>query len=49
MILLRLEDERADNKIAVLQRLFDLYADQLTDNFVVVTESTVRFASKSID
>ncbi|MCD6455494.1 MAG: DUF5615 family PIN-like protein [Methanophagales archaeon] len=49
VILLRLGDERADNKIAVLQRLFDLYADQLTDNFVVVTESTVRFASKSID
>ncbi len=49
VILLRLEDERADNKIAVLQRLFGLYADRLTDNFVVVTESTVRFASKSID
>lgn len=49
VILLRLEDERVDNKIAVLQRLLDLYADRLQDNFVVVTKSTVRFASRSRD
>jgi predicted nuclease of predicted toxin-antitoxin system len=44
VVLLRLEDERAANKIATLQRLLEGYAEQLSDQFVVVTESQVRFA-----
>ena len=44
VIFIRLEDERATNKIAVLQRLLEGYADKLSDRFVVVTETRVRFA-----
>jgi len=39
---LRLEDERAVNKIAILQRLLEGYAEQLTDQFVVVTDPFVE-------
>lgn len=41
---MRLEDERAANKIEVLRRLLKGYADKLADRFVVVTETRVRFA-----
>lgn len=41
---MRLEDERASNKIQVLQHLLENYAEQLTDRFVVVTDTQVRFA-----
>jgi len=44
VVLFRLEDERAANKIAILQRLLEGYAGQLTDQFVVVTERQIRFA-----
>jgi predicted nuclease of predicted toxin-antitoxin system len=44
IILIRLEDERAANKIEVLRRLLEEYADQLPDSFVVVTDKHVRFA-----
>lgn len=44
VVLLRLEDERAENKIAVMQRLLDNHASRLADQFEVVTESAVRFA-----
>jgi predicted nuclease of predicted toxin-antitoxin system len=44
VVLLRLEDERAENKIAVMQRLLDNHASRLADQFVVVTETAVRFA-----
>lgn len=44
VIFLRLDDERAASKIEVLRRFLELYADQLTDRFVVVTETQVRFA-----
>lgn len=47
VILLRLEDERAVNKIATLRRLLESYAGQLADQFLVVTESHVRFARTS--
>ncbi|MEN6393603.1 MAG: DUF5615 family PIN-like protein [Anaerolineaceae bacterium] len=43
VVLLRLEDERAANKIAALRRLLEVYADQIEDQFVVVTEKQVRF------
>jgi predicted nuclease of predicted toxin-antitoxin system len=44
VIFMRLADERAANKIAVLGRLLEGYGDRLPDRFVVVTESRVRFA-----
>jgi len=44
VILMRLEDERAENKIEVLRRLLDGYADRLAESFVVVTDMRVRFA-----
>ena len=47
VVLLRLEDERAANKIAALQRLLENYAGQLANQFVVVTEKQVRFARTS--
>ena len=45
VVLLRLDDERAASKIDTLQRLLERYSDRLAGNFVVVTESRVRFAS----
>jgi hypothetical protein len=44
VILLRLADERAVNKVETLRRLLVEYPEQLTDRFVVVTETRVRFA-----
>ena len=44
VVLLRLGDERAPNKISVILQLLERYPDQLTDRFVVVTETRVRFA-----
>ncbi len=44
VILLRLDDERVASKIDTLRRLLRDYADRLADHFVVVTETTVRFA-----
>jgi predicted nuclease of predicted toxin-antitoxin system len=44
VVLLRLEDERAFVKIEIMRRLLESYADNLPGNFVVVTESSVRFA-----
>jgi predicted nuclease of predicted toxin-antitoxin system len=43
IIFMRLEVERAANKIQVLRRLLDSYADRFEDQFVVVTETQVRF------
>jgi predicted nuclease of predicted toxin-antitoxin system len=42
IILLRLEDERRSNKIAVLSRLLTNYADRIPGSFVVATEKSVR-------
>ena len=44
VILLRLDDERASNKIKVLERLLANYVDRLPEQFLVVTEKSVRFA-----
>jgi predicted nuclease of predicted toxin-antitoxin system len=44
VIFMRLEDERAANKIKVLRRLLGAYAGRLAGAFVVVTDSRVRFA-----
>jgi predicted nuclease of predicted toxin-antitoxin system len=43
VILFRLENESSTNKIALLQRLLAEYPEQLSDNFIVVTERLVRF------
>jgi predicted nuclease of predicted toxin-antitoxin system len=44
IVLLRLDDEQATNKIAVLRRVLASYSDRLADQFVVVTDTAVRFA-----
>ncbi len=47
VVLLRLDDERVANKIAVLQKLLDGYADRLAGRFVVVSELAVRIVGDS--
>lgn len=44
VVLLRLDDERAANKIETLRRLLDQYSARLPGSFVVVSEKRVRFA-----
>ncbi len=44
VVLLRLDDERASNKIDTVRRLLEGYAERLADQFVSVTETQVRFA-----
>ena len=46
VVFMRLDDERATNKIEVLRRLLKGYAEKLPEQFVVVTETKVRFAGK---
>lgn len=46
IVLLRLDDERSQMKIEVLQRLLANYSDRLSEQFIVVTEKSVRFARK---
>lgn len=45
IVLLRLQDERVANKIAVLERLLNEYGNQIDNRFVVATETQVRFAT----
>lgn len=44
VVLLRLQDERAAAKIAVVRQLLDRHSDALPGQFVVATEKHVRFA-----
>jgi predicted nuclease of predicted toxin-antitoxin system len=44
VVFLRLHDERPANKIRVLTGLLATHADQLASQFVVVTETQIRFA-----
>jgi len=44
IVLLRLDDERAVCKIDALHRLLSDHADRLAEQFVVVTDTHVRFA-----
>jgi predicted nuclease of predicted toxin-antitoxin system len=44
VILLRLEDERTQTKIQVLENLLQYYSERLSESFVVVTDKHVRFA-----
>lgn len=47
VILLRLEDERATNKISVLKHLLEKYEKSIPGCFIVVTETSVRIAGKT--
>ena len=44
VVLLRLRDERAPNKIEAVKRLLEYHSERLPNRFVVVTETAVRFA-----
>lgn len=44
VMLLRLQDERADNKIDTIRQFLEYHSDQLVNQFVVVTEKGSRFA-----
>lgn len=44
VIFLRLKDERAGSKIEAIRKLLDLYGDRISNRFIVVAESQVRFA-----
>ncbi len=46
IILLRLEDERTNVKIETIRRLLEAHSDQLREQYVVVTEKRVKFASR---
>jgi predicted nuclease of predicted toxin-antitoxin system len=46
VILLRLEDERKSSKISILEKVISDYADQLSGQFLVVTEERVRIARR---
>lgn len=42
VVLLRLQNQRAQSQIQALERLLKRYEDQLADSFVVVSETQVR-------
>ncbi|MEZ5450821.1 MAG: DUF5615 family PIN-like protein [Thiolinea sp.] len=46
IVLLRLDDERASAKIAVLEQLLAHHAAELAGNFTVATSKSVRIASR---
>ncbi|MBI4749155.1 MAG: DUF5615 family PIN-like protein [Acidobacteria bacterium] len=48
IILLRLSDERSPNKIERLRILLEENADTLQDQYVVVTESKIKFAGRRL-
>ena len=45
VLLLRLRDESAANRVRVVMSVLEKYADRLTGNFVVATERGVRIRS----
>ena len=45
IIFLRLSNQRSTFKIEALRRLLSTYPDQISDAFVVITETQVRFSS----
>ncbi len=44
VIFLRLADERSANKIAVLRKVLDSFAERLENQFVTATESRIRIS-----
>jgi len=49
VVLLRLLDQTTPNKIKVLEWLFEHHYKDLTRNFVVVTEKTVRIIQRRLE
>jgi len=49
VVFLRLQNERTANKIKVLRRLLEEFADELADRFVVVNETQARFSGNVRD
>lgn len=49
VILLRLQDQRLLIKIEILEKLLRKYYNQLADNYIVVSETKIRFAHKPQD
>ena len=47
VILLRLEDERTENKIRALERLLGDFSTQIGENFVVVGKKGIRISKRS--
>lgn len=45
VVFLRLDDERSSAKISALEKLLENHAERISDRFVVVTDSQVRFAA----
>lgn len=48
VLLLRLIDERPKNKIHILQNILKNYLSELSYNFIVVTETTIRIIKPSL-
>jgi hypothetical protein len=46
IVLLRLADERSEIKIETMKMLLSKHINRLKDNFVVVTETKIRFAKR---
>lgn len=44
VILLRLENQLSNNRIAVVNKLLEQHAEQIVNRYVVVTETRIRFA-----
>lgn len=44
VVFLRLEDQRSVAKISALEKLLENHSDRISNRFVVLTESQVRFA-----
>jgi len=42
VIILRLKDERVENKIRVMQRLLECYGSELEGNLIIATDTSVR-------
>ncbi len=42
VILLRLKNERTENKIRIIQQLIEKYAEKIPNKFIIVTEKVVR-------
>ncbi|MEZ4825738.1 MAG: DUF5615 family PIN-like protein [Bacteroidia bacterium] len=46
VIFLRLENERSVNKILALKNVLDQFSDQIENQFIVATETTIRITQK---
>jgi len=47
IVLLRLNDERSENKIAVIEKLLAYHSEDLTENFIVLAENSIRIIRKN--